>query len=134
MGAIRNLLRTASNKLDTFCEKNMSELVVYRPRGESRTATIRATPGGSRGGAEENQSVRTEIESQDFIIRTETPVECQDDTFMNWLGREPEQNDEITFDGNRYLVTPVFRDELFRYTDAFHTAIRIHTTAAGPAQ
>ncbi len=74
----------------------MSEFVVYRPRGESRTATIRATPGGSRGGAEENQSVRTEIESQDFIIRTETPVECQADTFLNWLGREPEQNDEIT--------------------------------------
>ncbi len=89
MGAIRNLLRTASNKLDAFCEKNMSEFVVYRPRGESRTATIRATPGGSRGGAEENQSVRTEIESQDFIIRTETPVECQADTFLNWLGREP---------------------------------------------
>jgi hypothetical protein len=134
MGAIRNLLRTGSNKLDEFFEKNMSELVVYRPRGESRTATIRVTPGGSRGGAEENQSVRTEIESQDFIVRTETPVECQSDTFLNWLGREPEQNDEIIFDGQRYLVTPAFRDELFRYTDAFHTAIRIHTAAAGPAQ
>lgn len=126
-----NLFRKGREALDRVFETKMSEFAVYRPVGEQRTAKIRVTPEGRRGDANENASVRTEIENQDFVIRCLTPVECQSDTFMQWLGREPLQNDELVFDGQRYLATPAFNSELFRYTSVHRTAIRIHFVAAG---
>jgi hypothetical protein len=127
-----NLLKKGRQALDRVFEQKMSEFAVYRPLGEQRTAKIRVTPEGRRGDAEETASVRTEIENQDFVIRCLTPVECQSDMFMNWLGREPIQNDELVFAGQRYLATPAFNSELFRYTSVHRTAIRIHFVAAGP--
>lgn len=128
---IRNLLRTASDKLEATFEENVSEWIVYRPVGEQRTGQILATPGGRKADSDEDNSVHTDIENQDFIIRVLTEVKCQDDTFLHWLGREPEQNDEISFGNQLYLVTPLPNGEAYRYTDAFRSSLRIHTTAAG---
>lgn len=131
--SVRNLLRVASDKLEAVFEENASELVIYRPVGEKRTGIILATPGGRRADSDQDNSVHTDIENQDFIIRVLTEVKCQDDTFLHWLGREPEQNDEITFGEQLYLVTPTQNGESFRYTDAYRSSLRIHTTAAGAA-
>lgn len=124
-------MKIGRDKLDTFFEQNMSVDILYRPIGETRTADIVATPAGSRADAEQGQSVWTEIEQHDFIIRVLTPVKCQSDTFLRWLGREPLQNDEIIFQKVKYLVTPFQNGELFRYTSSYRTALRIHVTSAG---
>lgn len=126
-----DLLRIGFNKLEEFFESNMSAFVLYRPRGEERTALIRATPGRNKSDAEETLSVRMEVEIQDFIVNCATPVECQDQEFIDWLGRYPIQNDEITFNNQKYNVTPVPGGEPYEFTEAYRKAIRIHTTAAG---
>lgn len=126
-----NILRKAVQKLEAFCESSLSEFAVYRPAGEQRTAQIRVTPGGSRSDADQADSMRIEADHQDFLIRIDTQVNDTEESFSDWLGREPVQNDEITFDGQKYLVTPVFGGEPFRYQNGFRTCIRIHTVHAG---
>lgn len=131
MATPRNILRKAVAKLDAFAESNLSEFAVYKPAGEQRTAKIRVTPGGNRGDADQADSMRVESEHFDFIVRVETPVNCTSESFIRWLGREPMQNDEIVFCGQRYRVAPVLNGEPFKYTSGFRTAFRIHTTNAG---
>ena len=85
--------------------------------GEART--IRAVVGRTVFRAMDVDGVWTRIETRDFIVPKE------------YLPLEPQAGDEIEFLGRTYEVLSPAGEPCWRWSDAFHTAYRIHAKHTG---
>ena len=126
-----NLLKLGSDVLESVFESHTSELVEFRKVDTGEKCIVKATIGGSSADASENQNFRTSFDGQDFIIRmatvvTVTPSPVTAPTFADWLDREPVQNDRVKWNGSEYIVSPIYGNEAWRYTDGFETSVRLH--------
>ncbi|MEQ9407745.1 MAG: hypothetical protein RIK87_08450 [Fuerstiella sp.] len=131
-----DLLKLGSDLLEKTLEANASQQIVFEKIDTKEEATLLAIIGGSSADAQENLNLRADFDSQDFIIRRATPVTLVPApvgvlTFGDWLAREPKQNDRIRWNGLVYIVSPVFGNEAWRYTDGYHTSYRLHTKRIG---
>ena len=127
-----DLLRQGSDLLESIFESNASQTVVFEKIDTKERAELAATIGGNGSDAQENLNLSTDFDSLDFVIRkhtlvTLTPAPQTQPTFGDWLNRDPQQNDKIHWNGFVYIISPVFGNESWRYTDGFHTSLRIHT-------
>ena len=94
-----------------------SEVVYRRLGGEAKT--VKAVVGRTIFRSTDVDGIWTRIETRDFIGPRGT------------LGFEPQVGDEIEFLGNTYEVLAPSGEPAWRWSDAFHTAYRIHAKHTG---
>ena len=94
-----------------------SEVVYKRLGGE--TLTVKAVVGRTIFRSTDVDGIWTRIETRDFIVPKE------------FLASEPQVGDEIEFLGHAYEVLSPAGEPCWRWSDAFHTAYRIHAKHTG---
>ena len=94
-----------------------SEVVYRRLGGEAKT--VKAVVGRTIFRSTDVDGIWTRIETRDFIVPKE------------FLASEPQVGDEIEFLGNTYEVLAPSGEPCWRWSDAFHTAYRIHAKNTG---
>ena len=92
--------------------------VGYTPLG-GEASTIRAVVGRTVLRSTDVDGIWTRIETRDFIVPKEL------------LASEPQVGDEIGFLGHTYEVLSPSGEPCWRWSDAFHTAYRIHAKNTG---
>lgn len=111
------MLESAINALREVQANILSHRVAYMRGGEG--GYVRATIGRTifRTTNEYGSWVRTE--SQDFIFR------------KGELDLVPQVGDIIIFDGSEYEVLAPHGESVWRWSDPYHSAIRVHTKLVG---
>ena len=94
-----------------------SEVEYRRLGGEAKT--VKAVVGRTVFRSTDVDGIWTRIETRDFIVPKE------------FLASEPQVGDEIEFLGNAYEVLSPAGEPCWRWSDAFHTAYRIHAKHTG---
>ena len=112
------MLKSGIDALRAIQMANIASDVVYRrPGGE--TAAIKAVVGRTVFRSTDESGIWTRVETRDFIVAKEM------------LSQEPEVGDEIEFLGHTYEVLSPNGEPAWRWSDAFHTAYRIHAKNTG---
>ena len=91
--------------------------VTYR-RGGMETS-VKAVVGRTVFRSTNDYGVWVRTETRDFIVRADQ------------LGLEPRQGDVIDFDGCEYEVLAPYGEPVWRWSDPYRTARRIHTKLTG---
>ena len=94
-----------------------SEIVYKRLGGDA--LSVKAVVGRTVFRSTDVDGIWTRIETRDFIVPKE------------FLASEPQVGDEIEFLGNTYEVLAPAGEPCWRWSDAFHTAYRIHAKNTG---
>ena len=92
--------------------------VGYRPLG-GEALSIKAVVGRTVFRSTDESGIWTRVETRDFIVPKE------------YLPLEPQAGDEIEFLGRTYEVLSPAGEPCWRWSDAFHTAYRIHAKHTG---
>lgn len=108
------MLQNAMNWLRAMERENLSATVGYLRPGAA-SAAVRAVPGRSLFRAENDYGVTVRTETRDFIIEADA------------LADEPQRGDVIVFNGCRYEVLAPNNEPVWRWSDVFRVAYRIHT-------
>ena len=95
----------------------LSSDVTYR-RGGMET-NVKAVVGRTVFRSTNDYGVWVRTETRDFIVRADQ------------LGLEPRQGDVIDFDGREYEVLAPYGEPVWRWSDPYRTARRIHTKLTG---
>ena len=98
--------------------QSVASEVVYRRIG-GNAHTVKAVVGRTVFRSTDVDGIWTRIETRDFIVT------------KSQLGFEPQTGDEIEFLGNTYEVLAPSGEPAWRWSDAFHTAYRIHAKHTG---
>ena len=98
--------------------QSVASEVVYRRLGDE-PLSVRAVVGRTVFRSTDVDGIWTRVETRDFIVPGGT------------LGFEPQVGDEIEFLGNTYEVLSPNGEPAWRWSDAFHTAYRIHAKHTG---
>ena len=98
--------------------QSVASEVVYRRIG-GNAHTVKAVVGRTVFRSTDVDGIWTRIETRDFIVPRGS------------LGFEPQVGDEIEFLGCTYEVLSPNGEPAWRWSDAFHTAYRIHTKHTG---
>ena len=94
-----------------------SEIVYKRLGGDA--LSVKAVVGRTVFRSTDMDGIWTRIETRDFIVPREL------------LSSEPQVGDEIGFLGHTYEVLSPAGEPCWRWSDAFHTAYRIHAKNTG---
>ena len=94
-----------------------SEIVYKRLGGDA--LSVKAVVGRTVFRSTDVDGIWTRIETRDFIVPREL------------LSSEPQVGDEIGFLGHTYEVLSPAGEPCWRWSDAFHTAYRIHAKNTG---
>ena len=94
-----------------------SEVVYKRLGGDA--LSVKAVVGRTIFRSTDVDGIWTRVETRDFIVP------------RGALGFEPQVGDEIEFLGNTYEVLAPSGEPCWRWSDAFHTAYRIHAKNTG---
>lgn len=113
------MLQDGAEWLDTQRKANLSVTVTYDHDGTETSAS--ATVGETEFDIEDERGVLRRVVSRDFIISVAD------------LSSEPTSGDRITDDGRLYEVVAPADNPVFRYSDPFYKAYRIHTQYIGSA-
>ena len=128
------MIKSGIEALRAIQMANVASDVVYRrlgispsPQGEPRSGlnagcealTVKAVVGRSVFRSTDVDGIWTRIETRDFIVG------------KGQIGFEPQVGDEIEFLGNTYEVLSPNGEPAWRWSDAFHTAYRIHAKHTG---
>ena len=92
--------------------------VVYKRLGGD-AKTVKAVVGRTVFRSTDENGIWTRIETRDFIVPKEL------------LASEPQVGDEVEFLGHTYEVLAPSGEPCWRWSDAFHTAYRIHAKHTG---
>lgn len=111
------MIRTGIDALRTAQLDFLATGATYRRDGETRS--VKAVPGRTvfRSVNEYGAWVRTE--TMDFVIPASE------------LGLEPRTGDEIVFDGGVYEVLAPYDEPVWRWSDPYRKAMRVHTKYTG---
>ena len=112
------MIRSGIESLRAIQMQSLAVEVGYTPLG-GEAHTIRAVVGRTVFRSTDVDGVWTRIETRDFIVPREL------------LSSEPQVGDEIEFLGNTYEVLAPSGEPCWRWSDAFHTAYRIHAKHTG---
>ena len=112
------MLKSGIDALRAIQMANIASDVVYRRLG-GETAAIKAVVGRTVFRSTDESGIWTRVETRDFIVAKEL------------LSQEPEVGDEIEFLGHTYEVLSPNGEPAWRWSDAFHTAYRIHAKHTG---
>ena len=94
-----------------------SEVVYKRLGGDA--LSVKAVVGRTIFRSTDVDGIWTRVETRDFLVTN------------SQLGFEPQVGDEIEFLGNTYEVLAPSGEPCWRWSDAFHTAYRIHAKNTG---
>lgn len=112
------MIRSAIEHMRGIQMERLAAEVGYTPLG-GEARTLRAVVGRTVFRSTDESGIWTRIETRDFIVpRDQLPA-------------EPQVGDEIAFLGNTYEVLAPGGESAWRWSDAFHTAYRIHAKHIG---
>ena len=111
------MLEQAMKALRLVQSEVLSKEVTYRHGTE--TVVVRAVPGTAAFRAENEYGRWVRIQVRDFIV--------QDGQFAFF----PERGDVIEFAGREFEVLAPNDEPVWRWSDPYHTAMRIHTKLIG---
>lgn len=114
-----DLLQTGLAYLHTVRTSKMSSAAVYVRLSDESETDITATVSQVRYERPDPSGLMVDVRMVDFIFATSA------------LAFDPTEGDKIEFGGREYEVTPLAGDPCWRYTDASHDAIRVHTRDIG---
>ena len=97
---------------------NIASDVVYRRLG-GEALSVKAVVGRTVFRSADVDGIWTRVETRDFIVG------------KGQIDFEPQVGDEIEFLGNTYEVLSPNGEPAWRWSDAFHTAYRIHAKHTG---
>jgi hypothetical protein len=112
------MLKGAIEALREIQMANVASEVVYRRLG-GESKTVKAVVGRTVFRSTDESGIWTRIETRDFIVS------------KGQMDFEPQVGDEIEFLGNTYEVLAPNGEPAWRWSDAFHTAYRIHAKHTG---
>ena len=112
------MVKSAIEHMRAIQMQSLAVEVGYTPLG-GETSTIRAVVGRTVFRSTEESGIWTRIETRDFIVPKEL------------LASEPQVGDEVEFLGHTYEVLAPSGEPCWRWSDAFHTAYRIHAKHTG---
>ena len=111
------MLEQAMKALRLVQNEVLSKEVTYRHGTE--TVVVRAVPGQTLFRAENEYGQWVRTQRRDFIIRADQ------------LDAPPERGDVIVFDGGEFEVLAPNDEPVWRWSDPYHTAYRVHTKHIG---
>ena len=111
------MIRTGIDALRAAQLDVLSVDATYRRGTEGRR--VKAVVGRTVFRSTDESGIWTRVETRDFIVAKEL------------LSQEPEVGDEIEFLGHTYEVLSPNGEPAWRWSDAFHTAYRIHAKNTG---
>ena len=112
------MIKSAIEHMRAIQMQSLAVEVGYTPLG-GEAQTIRAVVGRTVFRSTDVDGIWTRIETRDFIVPKEL------------LSSEPQVGDEIGFLGHTYEVLSPAGEPCWRWSDAFHTAYRIHAKHTG---
>lgn len=112
------MVKSAIEHMRAIQMQSLAVEVGYTPLG-GETSTIRVVVGRTVFRSADESGIWTRIETRDFIVPKEL------------LASEPQVGDEIEFLGHTYEVLAPSGEPCWRWSDAFHTAYRIHAKHTG---
>ena len=112
------MLKTAIEALRAVQLASAAVEVTYRPLGGGALA-LKAVAGRTVFRSTDESGIWTRIETRDFIVGKAL------------IDFEPQVGDEIEFLGCTYEVLSPSGEPAWRWSDAFHTAYRIHAKHTG---
>ena len=112
------MVKSAIEHMRAIQMQSLAVEVGYTPLG-GETSTIRAVVGRTVFRSTDESGIWTRIETRDFIVPKEL------------LASEPQVGDEVEFLGHTYEVLAPSGEPCWRWSDAFHTAYRIHAKHTG---
>ncbi|MBO4708814.1 MAG: hypothetical protein J5727_03425 [Kiritimatiellae bacterium] len=112
------MVKSAIEHMRAIQMQSLAVEVGYTPLG-GETSTIRAVVGRTVFRSADESGIWTRIETRDFIVPKEL------------LASEPQVGDEVEFLGHTYEVLAPSGEPCWRWSDAFHTAYRIHAKHTG---
>ena len=112
------MVKSAIEHMRAIQMQSLAVEVGYTPLG-GETSTIRAVVGRTVFRSGDESGIWTRIETRDFIVPKEL------------LASEPQVGDEVEFLGHTYEVLAPSGEPCWRWSDAFHTAYRIHAKHTG---
>ncbi|MBQ6140750.1 MAG: hypothetical protein IJI54_05630 [Kiritimatiellae bacterium] len=112
------MLKTGIEALRAIQLASAASEVTYKPLG-GRAFAVKAVAGRTVFRSADVDGIWTRMETRDFIVPKEL------------LPLEPQVGDEIEFLGYTYEVLAPSGEPAWRWSDAYHTAYRIHTKDIG---
>ena len=112
------MIQSGIGHLRAIQMQSVASEVVYKRLGGEPLA-VRAVVGRTVFRSTDADGIWTRVETRDFIVPKEL------------LPFEPQVGDEIEFLGNTYEVLSPNGEPAWRWSDAFHTAYRIHAKHTG---
>lgn len=112
------MIKSAIEHMRAIQMQSLAVEVGYTPLG-GEVHTIRAVVGRTVFRSTDVDGIWTRIETRDFIVPREL------------LSSEPQVGDEVEFLGATYEVLAPNGEPAWRWSDAFHTAYRIHAKHTG---
>lgn len=113
-----SILEEAVNTLRSIQESCLSVPVSYRRSG-GEARTVNAVVGKTVFHSRSDYGTWTRTETRDFIIRADA------------LSEPPTRGDEIAYAGRTYEVLAPNDEPVWRWSDPYCTAMRIHTKWTG---
>ena len=134
------MVKSAIEHMRAIQMQSLTVEVGYTPLG-GEARTIRAVVGRTVFRSTDMDGIWTRIETRDFIVPKEllasepqvVPAACRR---LRPIGKQPVRakaraSDEIGFLGHTYKVLSPAGEPCWRWSDAFHTAYRIHAKHTG---
>ncbi len=112
------MIKSAIEHMRAIQMQSLAVEVGYTPLG-GEASTIRAVVGRTVFRSTDVDGIWTRIETGDCIVSKEQ------------LSSEPQVGDEVKFLGRTYEVLAPSGEPCWRWSDAFHTAYRIHAKHTG---
>ena len=112
------MIKSGIEALRAIQMANVASDVVYRRLGGG-ALTVKAVVGRTVFRSTDESGIWTRIETRDFIVGKAL------------IDFEPQVGDEIEFLGSTYEVLAPSGEPAWRWSDAFHTAYRIHAKHTG---
>ena len=112
------MVKSAIEHMRAIQMQSLAAEVGYKPLGGA-ARTVRAVVGRTVFRSTDESGIWTRIETRDFIVPKEL------------LASEPQVGDEVEFLGHTYEVLAPAGEPCWRWSDAYHTAYRIHAKDIG---
>lgn len=112
------MIKSAVEHLRAIQMQSLAVEIGYTPIGGGELP-VRAVVGRTVFRSTDESGIWTRIETRDFIVPREQ------------IPSEPQVGDEIAFLGQTYEVLAPAGEPAWRWSDAFHTAYRIHAKHTG---
>ena len=112
------MIKSGIEALRAIQMANVASEVVYRRLG-GEALSVKAVVGRTVFRSTDESGIWTRVETRDFIVGKAL------------IDFEPQVGDEIEFLGSTYEVLAPSGEPAWRWSDAFHTAYRIHAKNTG---